>query len=342
MKAMILSRTASMDKNSNPLRPADLPVPRPRSKEILVRVSACGVCHTELDEIEGRLTPPRLPIVPGHEVVGRVEKRGRLANKFRISERVGIGWIHSSCGACRFCREGNENLCESFAATGRDADGGYAEFMTVPEDSAYRIPRAFSDNEAAPLLCAGGVGYRSLRLANLRDGQGLGLTGFGACGHLTLQMARQKYPKLRTHVFARSREQRDFARELGAGWTGGTEARPPEMLDCIIDTTPAWRPPAEALRNLRPGGRLVINAIRKGDADKKALLDIDYQRDLWLEKEIKSVANVTRRDITDFLKLAASIKLRPQIREFKLEDANLALQKLKAGHVRGALVLVNR
>jgi propanol-preferring alcohol dehydrogenase len=342
MKAMILSKTASMDRVSNPLEPADLPVPRPRSNEILVKVSACGVCHTELDEIEGRVKPPRLPIVPGHEVVGMVEKRGSRARRFRTGERVGIGWIHSCCGTCRFCREGNENLCEKFAATGLDANGGYAEYITVPEDSAYRIPSAFSDSEAAPLLCAGGVGYRSLRLAGIGKVHSLGLTGFGACGHLTLQMARHEYPKLRTYVFARSRKQRDFARRLGADWTGSTESRPPEMLDCIIDTTPAWNPPVKALRCLRPGGRLVINAIRKGDSDKESLMDIDYQRDLWVEKEIKSVANVTRRDIADSLKLAASTEIRPRIKEYNLEDANRALQRLKSGHIRGALVLVNR
>jgi propanol-preferring alcohol dehydrogenase len=340
MKAVILSRTMSLDKGRNPLKLVDLPVPEPGKNGILVRVTACGVCHTELDEIEGRTRPSRLPIIPGHEVVGRVERLGNHANKFKIGDRVGVGWIHSSCGKCSFCRTGNENLCERFVATGRDANGGYAEYMTVPEDFAYRIPRTFSDSEAAPLLCAGSVGYRSLRLAELGDGQGLGLTGFGACGHLILQMARKMYPKLKVHVFARSREQRRFAMELGADWTGSTESRPPEKLDCIIDTTPAWRPPLEALKNLMPGGRLIVNAIRKEDKDKNALLDIDYQRDLWLEREIKSVANVTRKDIVDSLKLAASIPLRPQIREYKLEEANQALQKLKAGHIRGALVLV--
>jgi propanol-preferring alcohol dehydrogenase len=340
MKAMILSKISSMDRKRNPLKPVDVPVPEPRGNEILVRVRACGVCHTELDEIEGRSPPPRLPIIPGHEVVGRVERRGSRARRFKIGDRVGIGWIRSACGACRLCREGNENLCERFVATGRDADGGYAEFMAVPEDFAYRIPGTFSDAEAAPLLCAGGVGYRSLRLANIKDGQRLGLTGFGACGHLTLQAARHMYPNLKTYVFARSREQRDFARRLGADWAGSTESRPPERLDAVIDTTPAWKPATEALRNLKRGGRLVINAIRKEDSDKGSLLGIDYQRDLWHEKEVKSVANVTRRDIREFLKLAASIPIRPEVRIYRLGEANAALQRLKAGHVKGALVLV--
>lgn len=340
MRAMLLHKIMPVGRDSRPLKPADVPVPKPKSNEILVRVSACGICHTELDEIEGRSPPPRLPVIPGHEVVGRVEKAGSRARGFRPGERVGIGWIHSACGRCRFCREGMENLCEEFTATGRDVNGGYAEFMTVPEGSAYRIPRAFSDAEAAPLLCAGGVGYRSLMLANVGKGQRLGLTGFGGCGHLLLQMAKQKYPGLKVYVFARSRKQRDFARRLGADWAGGTGSRPPRMLDAVIDTTPAWSPPAEALKSLRRGGRLVINAIRKEDADKRSLLGIDYQRDLWNEKEVKSVANVTRKDIKDFLKLAASMPIRPEVRTYKLEQANEALRTLKAGHIRGALVLV--
>ncbi len=341
MKAMILSKTLSMDTDEHPLKLVDLPIGEPKKGEFLVRISACGVCHTELDEIEGRTVPPRFPIVLGHEVVGRVEKAGKGAKRFRIGDRVGIGWIYASCGTCDFCVEGNENLCESFMATGRDAHGGYAEFILVSEDFAYPIPDLFSDAEAAPLLCAGGVGYRSLRLTDIKGGQNLGLTGFGASGHLVLKMVRHKYPDVGIYVFARSDAQREFALELGARWAGDTEEESPVKLDAIIDTTPVWKPIVEALKNLRSGGRLVINAIRKEDVDKDYLLKVNYQRHLWLEKEIKSVANVTRRDIGEFLDLASQIPIKPEVEEYRLEEANVALRELRSGNVRGAKVLVN-
>jgi propanol-preferring alcohol dehydrogenase len=337
MKAMVLERPRPVRPGSSPLRPKSLPVPRPGKGQVLIRVSACGVCHTDLDEAEGR-EKARLPVIPGHQVTGRVESLGSGARRFRKGDRVGVGWIYSSCGSCRFCKSGQENLCESFMATGKDADGGYAEFMAVPEDYAFRLP-SLPDIEAAPLLCAGGVGYRSLRLSGIGDGQALGLTGFGACGHLIIQMARHMYPGLRVYVFARSREQRGLARELGAEWAGGTGSRPPGRLDAVIDTTPAWKPPVEALRSLRRGGRLVINAIQKEDSDKQNLMGLDYQRDLWHEKEVKSVANVTRRDITEFLGLASRLGIRPEVRAYSLDQANDALERLKKGHVRGALVL---
>ena len=194
MRAMVLNELCSLEENKAPLKLWDLPDPVPGEQEILVQVSACGICHTELDEIEGRTPPPRLPVVPGHQVVGRVKQTGGRASGLEIGDRVGIAWIYSACGKCKFCLEGNENLCEDFKATGRDANGGYAEYMTVPEDFAYRIPDTFSDVEAAPLLCAGAIGYRSLKLTGLKDGQNLGLTGFGASAHLVLKMARHRYP----------------------------------------------------------------------------------------------------------------------------------------------------
>ena len=270
----------------------------------MIRVSACGVCHTELDEIEGRTPPPELPVVPGHQVVGRVEQNGGKAGTFTIGDSVGVGWIHSSCGSCKFCREGKENLCHEFCATGRDVNGGYAQYMTVPESFAFRIPDTFSSSEAAPLLCAGAIGYRSLKLTGLKDGQNLGLTGFGASAHLVLQMARYRFPNSKIYVFARSETEREFAKELGAVWTGATEEDSPEKLDCIIDTTPVWKPIIGALKNLESGGRLVINAIRKEERDKDCLLQLDYPEHLWMEKEIKSVANVSRRDISEFLEIA--------------------------------------
>ena len=339
MKAMVLNKLGSLEQNRTPLELADLPDPVPGVKEILVKVSACGVCHTELDEIEGRTPPPRLPVVLGHQVVGRVEEMGSKASAFKIGDRVGIGWIYSACGKCKFCLEGNENLCSYFKATGRDANGGYAQYMTVLEDFAYRIPDVFSDLEAAPLLCAGAIGYRSLRLTGLKDGQNLGLTGFGASAHLVLMMAKHKYPKSKVFVFARSEKERDFAKELGAVWAGDTEEESPEKLDGIIDTTPAWKPVVEALKNLEPGGRLVINAIRKEEVDKEYLLRLDYPTHLWLEKEIKSVANVARDDVKEFLELAAEIPIKPEVQEFTLEEANEALVELKTRKIRGAKVL---
>jgi propanol-preferring alcohol dehydrogenase len=340
MKAMLLKKLGSFSENRAPLELANMPDPVPGDTEVLVRVSACGVCHTELDEIEGRTPPPNLPVIPGHQVIGRVEQTGSKVSNFNIDDRVGIGWIHSSCGRCRFCLEGNENLCYEFRATGRDVNGGYAQFMTVPESFAFRIPEVFSDSEAAPLLCAGAIGYRSIKLTGLKDGQNLGLTGFGASAHLVLQMARHSFPNSQIFVFARSENERKFARELGAVWAGATEEEPPEKMDCIIDTTPVWKPIIDALKNLNPGGRLVINAIRKEEIDKEYLLKLDYPTHLWLEKEIKTVANVSRSDISEFMKLAAAILIKPEVQEFTLEDANEALAELKAKRIRGAKVLI--
>ena len=258
----------------------------------------------------------------------------------RGGARAGVGWIHHACGGCRFCREGRENLCPEFRATGRDVNGGYAEYLSVAAAFAFKIPEGYSDPEAAPLLCAGGVGYRSLRLCGLTDGQTVGLTGFGASGHLVLKLVKRLYPHSRVYVFARSREQQEFARVLGADWAGATESEPPQKAAAIIDTTPAWRPVTAALKNLERGGRLVINAIRKEDADRDCLRELDYQQHLWYEKELKSVANVTRADIEDFLAVAAQVDLRPAVETYRLEEANRALVNLKQGGGLGAKVLV--
>jgi propanol-preferring alcohol dehydrogenase len=339
MKALVLNELCSLDENQSPLELAELPDPVPGAKEILVKVLACGVCHTELDEIEGRTPPPRLPVVLGHQAVGRVQATGRDASVFRPGDRVGIAWIYSACGECKFCLAGNENLCRDFRATGRDANGGYAQYMTVSQDFAYRIPDVLADSEAAPLLCAGAIGYRSLRLAGLKDGQNLGLTGFGASAHLVLKMVKYQYPNVQVFVFARSEKERTFSSELGAVWAGDTTEESPEKLDSIVDTTPVWKPVVEALKNLSPGGRLVVNAIRKEEVDKDYLLRLDYPTHLWLEKEIKSVANVTRRDVSEFLALAAEMGLKPEIEEFALEEANEALVEIKRRKIRGAKVL---
>ena len=339
MKAMVLNKITQVTENKRPLEKTEFPEPEPKNGQILIKVSTCAVCHTELDEIEGRTPPPQLPIIPGHQVVGYVEATGPGTRIFQPGDRVGVAWIYSSCGRCRYCLRGEENLCPDFKATGRDAHGGYAEFMVVPEDFAYTIPALFSDAEAAPLLCAGAIGYRSMCLCNLKDGQRLGLTGFGASGHLVLKMASYRYPKTDIYVFARNPQEREFARKLGAVWTGDTADEAPEKLDAIIDTTPVWKPVVEALKNLIPGGRLVINAIRKEDVDQEYLLILDYPTHLWMEKEIKSVANVTRSDVQEFLALAAEMKIKPEHQEYSLDEANQALVELKEGKIRGAKVL---
>lgn len=333
MKAMLLKKVVSLDETETPLSLEEIPRPKADESELLLKVLACGVCHTELDEIEGRTEPPRLPVILGHEVVGRVEAIGSNVAGFEIGDRVGVGWIHSSCGG------DEENLNEAFRATGRDVDGGYAAYMTVPSPYAYPIPERFSDEEAAPLLCAGGIGYRALRLCGLKNGEPLGLMGFGGSAHLVLPLARYLYPESKVFVFARKAETRAFAKELGCDWAGGIETSPPEPLRAIIDTTPAWKPIVTALRALAPGGRLVINAIRKEERDKEALLDLNYHEDLWMEREIKSVANITRADLAEFLPIAAEIPLKPTTIVYPLERANEALRALRHGEIRGAAVL---
>ena len=340
MRAMILNRITDLRENKSPLELADVAAPVPNEGEVLIRITVCGVCHTELDEIEGRAPPPSFPAILGHQVVGFVEELGDKAGRFKIGDRVGVAWIYSSCGECRYCTEGNDNLCEDFKATGRDKDGGYAEYMTVSQNYAYLIPQVFTDSEAAPLLCAGAVGYRSLRLTGLKDGQNLGLTGFGASGHLVIRMAKHMFPNSKVYVFARNEEEREFSKQLGALWAGNTEDRAPQKLDAIIDTTPVWKPVVEALKNLNTEGRLVINAIRKEEIDKNYLLNLDYSQHLWMEKEIKSVANVSRKDVIEFLELAARIPIKPEIEEYALEDANKAIIELKEGKIKGAKVLV--
>jgi len=350
MKAMVLNNLTNLHEDFVPLRMEEWAAPEPGENELLIKISACGICHTELDEIEGRTPPPRLPVILGHQVVGRVVKSGKNAGKYQLFERVGVAWIFSSCGKCHYCLSGNENLCPEFMATGRDRNGGYAEYMTVPEKFAHPIPDVFSDEQAAPLLCAGAIGYRSLRLAvpsplpPPSGGRGLrvctlGLTGFGASAHLVLKMVRYKYPEMRVYVFARSLEERKFALELGAVWAGDSTEECPEKLDAIIDTTPVWKPVVEALKNLKPGGRLVINAIRKENIDKEYLLNIEYPIHLWMEKEIKSVANVALNDVSEFLKMASDIPIIPEIQVYPLEEANTALMELKNQKIRGAKVL---
>ena len=338
MRAMVLSRTGPVE--TTPLELREVPAPEPREGQIRIRVTACGVCHTELDEIAGRLEA-RLPVIPGHQVVGRVEALGPGASRFRTGDRVGVAWIFSACGACQFCRAGNENLCAQFQGTGCDADGGYAEYMVAPEESAYPIPEPFTDIQAAPLLCAGVIGYRALRLTNLKNGQVLGFFGFGASAHILIQVAKHKFPDSKIVVFTRpgQKEHQELARTLGADWVGVTGDDPPERLHAAIDSTPAWTPIIEAMRVLQPGGRLVINAIRKEARDQQALMHLDYPTHLWREKEIKTVANVTRQDARQFLPLAAEVPIRPHVQPFALEQANEALKLVKKAKTQGAAVL---
>jgi propanol-preferring alcohol dehydrogenase len=336
---MLLSRIAPVTLREDPLEEADLPVADPGRGFVLIRVLTCGICHTELDEIEGRTPPPFLPVIPGHQVVGRVERAGPGVTGLRPGDRVGVAWIFSACGSCEHCLAGNENLCSDFRATGRDAHGGYAEYMTAPASFTHPIPPHLTDSQAAPLLCAGAIGYRSLRLTGLQDGQTLGLAGFGASAHLVLKIARHQFPATPVFVFARGEAERTFARELGAAWTGPIGAVPPGPVHACIDTTPVWTPVLAALETLAPGGRLVINAIRKEPSDQQVLASFDYAKYLWMEKEIKSVANVTRADVREFLALAASIPILPEVEEYPLRDANGALRELKQGRIHGAKVL---
>lgn len=340
MKAMIMTGVSDLMINTKPLSEGNIDIPKPAENQILIKISTCGVCHTELDEIEGRTPPESFPRIPGHQAVGTVEDKGSAVTTHKIGDRVGVAWIFSSCGTCEHCLRGNDNLCDQFKATGRDADGGYAEYMVIGESFAYPIPESFSDTEAAPLLCAGAIGYRSLRLTDIEVGQKLGLTGFGGSAHLVLQMMRHKMPDNEVYVFARNEEEREFAKSLGAVWAGDTSDESPAKLDAIIDTTPVWKPVVEAMNNLDKGGRLVINAIRKEEQDKEYLLKLEYEKHLWMEKEIKSVANVSRSDVTGFLKIAADIGIKPEIEEYALTDANQALVDLKNKKIKGSKVLV--
>jgi propanol-preferring alcohol dehydrogenase len=353
MKAMVLNEICEIKvkgrpaqanhlaSKAEPLQLVDVPVPVLGPKDILIKVLACGVCRTELDQIEGRIVPPKLPIILGHQPVGTVSALGLGANKFKIGDPVGAAWIFSSCGRCKFCQRGEENLCDQFQGTGCHADGGYAEYMAISEEFAYRIPGAFTDIiKAAPLMCSGIVGYRSLKLTGMEDGKTIGLYGFGSAHHLVIQMVNYQFPNSRKFVISRNPVERELAKGLGADWVGDIDDKTPEKLDCAIDTTPVWKPVVCALENLEKGGRLVINLIRKEAVDKEFLLKLDYTQHLWLEKEIKTVANVTRADAKEFLELAVRMKIQPEIQEFRLEEANRALVELKSGKIRGSKVLV--
>jgi len=318
-----------------PLESVLMPCPAPAPDHLLIKVSVCGICHTEIDEIEGRLVPPKYPIVPGHEIVGRVHAVGSQVRKYKPGDRVGVAWIHSSCGRCSFCARGDENLCDDFHATGLHAHGGYAEYTVVSQDFAYPIPQRFTDSQAAPLLCAGVIGYRALRLSGVQSGEVLGLYGFGASAHIAIQVAKHRGCKVFVFTREGQKDHQDLALKLGADWVGVTGEMPPQKLRCAIDFTPVGEPVREALRALEKGGRVVINAIRKVNP----IPELDYAQLLWHEREIKSVANVARQDALEFLPLAAQIGIQPEVQEFPLDRANDALLLLKQGRIHGAGVL---
>ena len=330
MKAMQLQQAKPVGKN--PLVGVETAVPEPGSGQIRLRVHVCGVCHTDLQAVEGDLALPQLPIIPGHQIVGEVEKLGAGSCRFRIGDRVGVAWLNWACGVCDYCRHGLENLCAEARFTGLHADGGYAEYTIIDERYAYLIPAQFTDAEAAPLLCAGVIGYRSLRLSGIQPGQRLGLYGFGASAHLVIQVAR--HWDCEVYVFTRGAAHRKHALALGAAWAGQAQDEPPHALDASITFAPAgWLVPL-ALGHLRPGGTLAINSIHMSP-----IPEMDYNL-LWGERVVRSVANVTRQDAAEFLPLAAAIPVKTEVELYPLAEANAALQRLKASEIKGAAALV--
>jgi len=315
----------------DPLEAVDLPAPVPGPGEVRLTISACGLCHTDLHEVEGELRPPKLPIVPGHQIVGVVEARGDGARRFAFGERVGVPWLHSTCGACAACRRGDENLCDGARFTGYHVDGGYATRAVVPEAFAYRLPGGLTDAQAAPLLCAGIIGYRALCLADLEPGERLGLFGFGASAHIAIQVAR--FWGCEVWVFTRTPEHRTLAKALGASWVGGADDKPPGLLDRAISFAPAGSVIPLALAKLRKGGTLALAGIH---LDR--IPEMPYTL-LYGERALRSVTASTRRDAEALLTLAARIPIKTEVEVFPLEEANAALQRLKASRISGAGVL---
>ena len=340
MKAMVLNKISSLDSNREPLNSTDVNINDPKDNEILIKVTVCGVCHTELDQIEGRIEPSLLPVIPGHQIIGNVVETGPGAGKFQQGERVGVAWISSACGKCSFCTSKQENLCPEFMSTGKDVNGGYAEYHLANENFVYPIPESIDDISAAPLLCAGSIGYRSLMLTGADNGDSIGLMGFGASGHIVIKIIRELYPRSEIFVFSRNAIERELAKDLGAAWAGDIDEKSPEDLHAVIDTTPVWKPVIESLKNLVPSGRLVINAIRKESTDLDYFNNLDYAKHLWMEKEVKSVTNITRDDISNFLSLADKLDIKPIVHQYSLENANDALSDLKFGKRAGAKVLL--
>jgi len=330
MKAMQLKNFGFIEEE--PLELVDISTPEPGKGEILIRVNICGVCHTDLHTVEGELPEVKLPVIPGHQIVGTVEKSGEGAARFIKGDRVGVAWLYSTCGKCRYCRNDKENLCENARFTGYSADGGYAEYMVIPEKFAYRIPEIFSDEEAAPLLCAGIIGYRALRLSQIKPGQRLGLYGFGASAHVAIQVA--VHWGCEVYVFSRSKDHRAHAEKLGAVWTGTSKEKPPEKLDSSINFTPAGDTVLDGLRHLDKGGIHTLAGIYMSPVP-----EMDYTEYLYHERTLRSVANATRRDGEELLKIAGEIPLRTTTQAFPLEDANKVLKLVKNSKIDGAAIL---
>ncbi|MFW5992304.1 MAG: zinc-dependent alcohol dehydrogenase family protein [Halanaerobiaceae bacterium] len=329
MKAMILKQPGRIE--NNPLREVEINRPQPAPGEVLLKVEACGVCHTDLHTAEGEIELPKLPVIPGHQIVGIVKETGEKVKGLNTGERVGVTWFHSSCGECEYCQQGLENLCDKARFTGLHADGGYAEYTSIPADYVFAIPEQFSSIQAAPLLCAGVIGYRSLRLSEIKPGQKLGLYGFGSSAHVCIQIAR--YRGCEVYVFTRSKEHREHARKLGAVWAGGAEDEPPEKMDSSIIFAPAgWIVP-EALRVLMKGGTVAINAIHMSP-----IPEFNYKL-IYYEKTVRSVANLTVRDAREFLKLAAEIPVKTDVEVFPLREVNKVLKMVKNSSIKGSAVL---
>ena len=329
MKACLLRAPAAIE--TNPLEYAEVVAPQPKSGEVLVRVRACGVCRTDLHVIEGELPPRKSTVIPGHQVVGIVERQGENTRRFAIGDRVGIAWLHRTDGTCEYCKTGAENLCDNPVFTGYSVNGGYAEYIVAPEDFIYALPAEFPDEQTAPLLCAGIIGFRSLRLSGIKAGGRLGFYGFGAAAHVAIQVARH----WGVEVFASTRDVRHqkLALELGAAWAGGTYDEPPKKLDAAIIFAPAGEIVPAALKALKKGGALILGGIHMSPIPSFSY-DLLYQ-----ERVIRSVANNTRQDGEDFLRIAAEIPIRTHVQIFPLAEANRALNALKNDAIPGAAVL---
>jgi len=329
VRAQFLTKPGSVD--GSPLVWGEVPPPNPGPSQVRLRIHCCAICHTDLHVVEGDLALPKLPVIPGHQIVGVVETVGANVSELKIGDRVGVPWLYSTDGTCQFCRAGNENLCEQARFTGYHVDGGYAEYCVVDESFAYRLPEVFSDEHAAPLLCAGVIGFRAYRLSGIQPGQRLGLYGFGASAHLVLQLAR--FHGCEVYVFTRGKEHRKLAEELGAAWTGSAEDSPPQLLDASIIFAPAGSLVPPALRVLRKAGTLALAGITMSQIPA-----LDYEL-LYHERVVRSVANSTRDDCREFLKQAAEIPVQTRIQIYPLADANRALQDLKHSRLEAAGVL---
>jgi len=329
MRAMLLHETRPAE--DSPLRLEEVLTPSPAAGQIRVRVSCCAVCHTDLHVVEGELQLPKVPVVPGHQIVGIVDALGEGVQRFKVGDRVGIPWLHSTDGKCEYCKRGLENLCHNARFTGYHVDGGYAEFTCVGEEFAYAIPAMFSDEHAAPLLCAGIIGYRSYRLSGVRGGDRLGLYGFGASAHLVIQFAR--HLGCEVYVFTRTPAHRELATKLGAAWVGTAEETPPQQLDGAIIFAPAGGLVPLALRVLRKGATLALAGITMSP-----IPPLDYSL-LYQERMLRSVGNSTRQDAREFLQLAGEVPLQTEVQSFALAQANDALLALKHSEIRGAAVL---